>query len=34
MLRTRLLIGLLPDLADRISLSVVTLIGRHVLRAC
>jgi hypothetical protein len=33
MLLTRLLIGLLPDLADRISFSIVTLIGRHVLDA-
>jgi hypothetical protein len=33
MLRTRLLVGLLPDLADRISFSTVTLIGCHVLYA-
>jgi hypothetical protein len=33
MLLTRLLIGLLPDLADRISFSIVTLVWRHILDA-
>jgi hypothetical protein len=33
MLRTRLLKGLLQDLANRISFSILTLIGRHVLDA-